>query len=104
MASDIRTKICGLSTPETLAAAIEAGAAYVGFVFFEKSPRHVTVDAARDLAVEEARDRHRATVTSPGFDLGLELVVEFEVVVPVVLLFHASSPAPSSASALRSFR
>jgi phosphoribosylanthranilate isomerase len=39
----VRVKVCGLSKPEHLAAAVEAGAAYVGFVFFEKSPRNVTV-------------------------------------------------------------
>lgn len=50
--SDIRVKICGLSTPETIAAAAEAGAAYVGFVFFEKSPRNVSIAQARDLAVD----------------------------------------------------
>lgn len=47
-----RVKICGLSTPETVAAAVEAGAAYVGFVFFEKSPRHLSLDAARSLALD----------------------------------------------------
>jgi phosphoribosylanthranilate isomerase len=41
-------KICGLSTPETLAAAVQAGADYVGLVHFEKSPRHVSLaEAAR---------------------------------------------------------
>ena len=43
-------KICGLSTPETMEAALEAGADYVGLVFFEKSPRHVSMKVARDLA------------------------------------------------------
>ena len=38
----MRVKICGLSTPETIAAAMKARAAYVGFVFFEKSPRYVS--------------------------------------------------------------
>lgn len=42
-------KICGLKTPETLEAAIEAGADWVGFVFFPKSPRHVTLDLAAEL-------------------------------------------------------
>jgi phosphoribosylanthranilate isomerase len=41
-------KICGLSTPETLKAAVQAGADYVGFVHFDKSPRHRSlVEAAR---------------------------------------------------------
>ncbi|MBO9477465.1 phosphoribosylanthranilate isomerase [Shimia sp. R11_0] len=49
---DIRVKICGLKEPAHVVAAAEAGAAYVGFVFFEKSPRHVSVAQARDLAIE----------------------------------------------------
>ncbi len=44
------TKICGLSTPETLDAAIERGASHVGFVFFAKSPRNLTLDRAAALA------------------------------------------------------
>jgi len=51
MPRDIRVKICGLTEARDVAAAVAAGAAYVGFVFFEKSPRHVTVDAARGLAL-----------------------------------------------------
>jgi phosphoribosylanthranilate isomerase len=49
---DTRVKICGLDTPETVASAVEAGAQYLGFVFFEKSPRHVSVSLARDLALQ----------------------------------------------------
>ena len=49
MPEDIRVKICGLSTPETVAAAVAAGAAYVGFVFFPKSPRAVTPQQAARL-------------------------------------------------------
>lgn len=49
---DTRVKICGLKTPETVAAAVEAGAQYVGFVFFPKSPRNVDVDTARALALD----------------------------------------------------
>jgi phosphoribosylanthranilate isomerase len=43
-------KICGLSTPETVAAALDFGADLVGFVFFEKSPRHLSLDQAAGLA------------------------------------------------------
>lgn len=46
----MHVKICGLSTPETVAAAVDAGARYVGFVFFAKSPRNVTAAQARALA------------------------------------------------------
>ena len=37
----VEAKICGLSTPETVDAAVEAGAGLVGFVTFPRSPRHV---------------------------------------------------------------
>lgn len=43
-------KICGLSTPETLNAAIAGGASHVGFVFFPPSPRHVGFDRVAGLA------------------------------------------------------
>ncbi|HWW64732.1 MAG TPA: phosphoribosylanthranilate isomerase [Sphingomonadaceae bacterium] len=46
----VRTKICGLSTPETLAAALRHGASHVGFIFFPKSPRNVDPDRAALLA------------------------------------------------------
>lgn len=42
-------KICGISTPGALEAAIRAHAAYAGFVFFARSPRHVTPAQAADL-------------------------------------------------------
>jgi phosphoribosylanthranilate isomerase len=42
-------KICGLSTPATLDAALDAGADMVGFVFFPKSPRHLDWAVARAL-------------------------------------------------------
>ena len=44
------TKICGLSTPETVAAALDGGAAFLGFNFFPASPRYLTPDAAARLA------------------------------------------------------
>lgn len=45
-----QVKICGLRRPEHLAAAVEAGARYVGLVFFPKSPRAVSADEAAELA------------------------------------------------------
>jgi phosphoribosylanthranilate isomerase len=44
-----KAKICGLSTPETVAAAVNGGAAFVGFVFFDKSPRNLAPEAAARL-------------------------------------------------------
>lgn len=50
MTSDIQVKICGLRTSADVAAAADAQARYVGFVFFEKSPRNLSFDAAAALA------------------------------------------------------
>ena len=53
-------KICGIRTPDDLAAASAAGARWVGMVFFEKSPRHLTLDQAallRDTAMAETTRR-----------------------------------------------
>lgn len=47
----IEVKICGVSTPEAIRAAVEGGARYVGFVFYPKSPRAVTPELARQLAL-----------------------------------------------------
>ncbi len=49
---DIKVKICGLRTVADVMAAAEAGASYVGFVFFAKSPRKVSIEQAAALAIE----------------------------------------------------
>ncbi|WP_417316972.1 phosphoribosylanthranilate isomerase [Emcibacter sp.] len=46
----VAVKICGLSEPESLKAAIDSGADYVGFVFFPPSPRNITPAKAGELA------------------------------------------------------
>lgn len=52
MTPGIRVKICGLTRPEDVTAVADAGAAYAGFVFFPKSPRNVSIETARELAVD----------------------------------------------------
>jgi len=47
----VRVKICGLTTPETILAAVEAGATYIGLNFFPKSPRYVSLADAAALAL-----------------------------------------------------
>ncbi|MES2032923.1 MAG: phosphoribosylanthranilate isomerase [Pseudomonadota bacterium] len=42
-------KICGLSTPETVAAAVDGGASHLGFMFFDRSPRNIAPDVAARL-------------------------------------------------------
>jgi phosphoribosylanthranilate isomerase len=60
-----QTKICGLSTPETVDAALTGGAAFLGFMFFSASPRNVGPDAAATLA---APARNRARVVAVTVD------------------------------------
>jgi len=50
--SDVAVKICGLTGPQDVVAAADAGARYVGFVFFPKSPRNVSVQQAKALAAK----------------------------------------------------
>ncbi|MET0271828.1 MAG: phosphoribosylanthranilate isomerase [Phenylobacterium sp.] len=46
----VGVKICGLTTPEAVGAALAGGAGFLGFMFFEKSPRNIAPDAAGRLA------------------------------------------------------
>jgi phosphoribosylanthranilate isomerase len=45
----VEAKICGLSTGETVDAAVRFGARYVGFVTYPKSPRHISTETMREL-------------------------------------------------------
>ena len=45
----VEAKICGLSTGETVDAAVGFGARYVGFVTYPKSPRHISTETMREL-------------------------------------------------------
>ena len=49
----VEVKICGLSTPETVDAAVEAEADYVGFVSYPPSPRHVSTEQLKALVQRE---------------------------------------------------
>ena len=69
-------KICGLSTPDTLDAAIHAGADWVAFNFFPKSPRYVSLIEARTLNRYVAgRVKTVALLVDPD-DAALEAVIE----------------------------
>ncbi len=85
-------KICGLSTPATLEAALAAGADMVGFVFFAKSPRCVGFDAARALG---AQARGRAKIVALSVDADDDLIsLIVETLSPDILQLHGrESPA-----------
>jgi phosphoribosylanthranilate isomerase len=81
-------KICGLSTPETIAAALDNGADMVGFIFFPKSPRNVSVERAarlRQAAVGRAK-AVAVTVDAPDEALD-ELVRKMQ---PDILQLHGA--------------
>jgi phosphoribosylanthranilate isomerase len=68
-------KICGLSTPETVEAAVSGGATHVGFIFFARSPRHVDAEKAAALA-DLARGRALSVaVTVDADDDALDAIV-----------------------------
>jgi phosphoribosylanthranilate isomerase len=64
--SAVQTKICGLSTPETVRAALEGRADFIGFVFHGASPRDIAPeDAARLAAPARGRAKVVAVVVDP---------------------------------------
>lgn len=69
-------KICGLSTRETLDAAIEAGADMVGFVFFSASPRHVGLGTARDLGLASKGRAQKVALVVDADDRDFENIIE----------------------------
>jgi len=72
----VGAKICGVMTPEAARAALDGGAAFLGFVFFEKSPRHLTIEAAARLA-EPARGRAKiVALTVDPSDAEVDRIVQ----------------------------
>ena len=69
-------KICGLSTRETLDVALDGGADMVGFVFFPPSPRHLSLEVARDLGKLTKRRASKVALTVDADDLTLANIVE----------------------------
>lgn len=81
-------KICGISTPETLAAAVHAGASHVGFVHFAKSPRHLSLaDAGRLRALVPAHVKAVLLLVDPDPAI---LADAIRTVAPDVVQFHGS--------------
>ena len=74
--SDIRVKICGLRTLADVAAVAQAGAAYCGFVFYAASPRCLTPDAARVLALSAPIGLCKVALVVDAEDAVLDRIVE----------------------------
>src|ERR1700693_3732522 len=82
----LMVKIYGLSTRETLDAALDAGADMVGFVFFPPSPRHLNLATARDLGGRVKSRALKVALTVDADDATLAGIVE--ALQPDILQLH----------------
>ncbi len=94
----IRVKICGLRTAGDVAAVAAAGAAYAGFVFFAKSPRHLTVDQARAAALAAPPGLAKVALTVDADDAALDAIVD---AVPLDMLQLHGHETPDRVAAIR---
>lgn len=87
---DIRVKFCGLTRTEDVRAAADAGAAYMGLVFFARSPRHVSHAQARTLAEAAPPGLAKVALTVNASDSDLDALLE---AVPLDMIqLHGSEP------------
>ncbi|MEZ5754957.1 MAG: phosphoribosylanthranilate isomerase [Paracoccaceae bacterium] len=89
---DVRVKICGLRTVADVDAVAAAGAAYAGFNFFGKSPRHVTVEEARGLALAAPEGLCKVALVVDATDAELDTIVA-RVPLDMLQLHGHESPA-----------
>lgn len=94
----VKVKICGLSRPEDVAAVAGAGAAYAGFVFFARSPRNLTLDDARALALEAPVGLAKVALTVDADDMLLDRITE---AVPLDMLQLHGSESPGRVAEIK---
>lgn len=88
----IAVKICGLTRPEDVSAAAEAGARYVGFVFFAKSPRNLDLPQAAALAQTVPMGVAKVALVVNAEDAALDAIAS-AVPLDMIQLHGAESPA-----------
>lgn len=91
-------KICGLSTPETVTAALDGGASHVGFIFFAKSPRNVSPEMAGALRLAAHGRAQAVAVTVNADDDALDAIVA--AAQPDILQLHGGE-TPERVSAVK---
>ena len=96
--NDIRVKICGLKTPETVRAAVDAGASYIGFNFFATSPRYAAPELARDLAVDIEPGVAKVALSVDADDAFLDALVDM---VPLDMLQLHGRETPERVAEVR---
>ena len=89
---DIRVKICGLRTVDDVVAVARAGAAYAGFVFFPKSPRHLSIPEARALALAAPVGLAKVALIVNANDAAIEAILA-DVPIDMLQLHGAETPA-----------
>ena len=94
----VRVKICGLSTPEAVDAAVAAGAGYVGFVFYAPSPRNVAPARAAALAARVPAGVAKVALVVDADDDALDAVVG---AVPMDMIQLHGGESPARAAAVR---
>lgn len=87
----IAMKFCGLTRPEDVSVAAEAGAAYMGLVFYPKSPRFVSHETARDLAMLTPPGLAKVALTVNFDDAALDALLE-AVPIDTLQLHGAETP------------
>lgn len=95
---DTRVKICGLRTQEHVEVAARAGAAYVGFVFFDKSPRHLSIPAAAGLAAGAPEGIAKVALTVDATDDYLDAIT---AAVPLDMLQLHGQESPERVLAVK---
>jgi phosphoribosylanthranilate isomerase len=96
-------KICGLSTPDTMLAALDAGAHMVGLVFHRKSPRSVSLETAGELVAMARGKALVVALTVDPSDEGIEAMMRD--VNPDIFQLHGSeTPARCQEISLRTGR
>jgi phosphoribosylanthranilate isomerase len=96
--ADIAVKICGLRTQGQIEGAVSAGAAYLGFNFFEKSPRYVTPQDASGFAQAVPAGVFRVGLVVNADDATLDVIVSSGAV--NMLQLHGAEP-PERVAAVR---
>lgn len=99
MSGPVRVKICGLTDAAMISAAAHAGAGYVGFVFFEKSPRNLTPSRAADLAGTVPPGLCKVALTVNADDATLDALLD---AVPLDMLQLHGSESPERVAQIRS--
>ena len=98
MKNPISVKICGLATLDDVRACADAGANYMGLVFFEKSPRNISIDAARALALAAPLGLAKVALVVNPSDAELDAITE---TVPLDMLQLHGKETPERVSEVK---